>query len=120
MVVNNLRDREHGWRLVVRRFIDAAIVSVIGLAQVPSGERVSAPFEGESASRTPSWLSLFMMAIAAGIAFETETRAGVSSALVLLGVMGCRFFFSSPRSYLGLIPPSSDRVSTPRVGSPWG
>src|SRR5204863_191143 len=47
MAVNNLRDREHGWRLVGAAFITAAIVSVIGLAQVPSGERVSAPFEGE-------------------------------------------------------------------------
>src|SRR5947207_2991590 len=47
MAVNNLRDREHAWRLVGAAFITAAIVSVIGLAQVPSGERVSAPFEGE-------------------------------------------------------------------------
>src|SRR3989442_1438547 len=73
MAVNNLRDREHAWRLIGAAFITAAIVSVIGLAQVPSGERVSAPFEGEIGEpNTFGGYLLFMMAIAAGIAFETE------------------------------------------------
>src|SRR5713101_4154978 len=39
MVVNNVRDRDHAWRLIVAAFVTAAIVSVIGLAQVPSGQR---------------------------------------------------------------------------------
>src|SRR5262249_61686692 len=72
MAVNNLRDREHAWRLVTAAFITAAIVSVIGLAQVPSGERVSAPFEGEIGEpNTFGRYLLFMLAIAVGIAFET-------------------------------------------------
>src|SRR5438067_1421065 len=66
MAVNNLRDRDHAWRLVAAAFITAAIVSVIGLAQVPSGERVSAPFEGETGEpNTFGGYLLFMMAIAA-------------------------------------------------------
>ena len=106
MVVNNLRDREHGWRLVGAAFITAAIVSVIGLAQVPSGERVSAPFEGEIGEpNTFGGYLLFMMAIAAGIAFETENARRRTQCLVLLGVMGVPFFFTLSRaSYLGLIP----------------
>ena len=46
MVANNLHDRPQAWRLVVAALLTAAIVSVIGAAQIPSGERVSAPFEG--------------------------------------------------------------------------
>jgi O-antigen ligase len=106
MVVNNLRDREHGWRLVGAAFITAAIVSVIGLAQVPSGERVSAPFEGEIGEpNTFGGYLLFMMAIAAGIAFETENTRRRAQCLILLGVMAVPFFFTLSRaSYLGLIP----------------
>ena len=48
MVVNNLRDRAHARRLLIAALLTAAIVSVIGIMQVPSGERVSAPFEGEA------------------------------------------------------------------------
>jgi len=104
--VNNLRDREHGWRLVGAAFITAAIVSVIGLAQVPSGERVSAPFEGEIGEpNTFGGYLLFMMAIAAGIAFETENTRRRAQCLILLGVMAVPFFFTLSRaSYLGLIP----------------
>src|SRR5256885_8326394 len=106
MAVNNLRDREHGWRLVGAAFITAAIVSVIGLAQVPSGERVSAPFEGEIGEpNTFGGYLLFMMAIAAGIAFETENTRRRTQCLILLGVMAVPFFFTLSRaSYLGLIP----------------
>ena len=54
MVVNNVEDRDHARRLVIAAFLTAAIVSVVGIAQIPSGERVSAPFEARSASPTPS------------------------------------------------------------------
>src|SRR6266850_616123 len=106
MAVNNLRDREHAWRLVGAAFITAAIVSVIGLAQVPSGERVSAPFEGEIGEpNTFGGYLLFMMAIAAGIAFETENLRRRAQCLILFGLMAVPFFFTLSRaSYLGLIP----------------
>ena len=106
MAVNNLRDREHAWRLIGAAFITAAIVSVIGLAQVPSGERVSAPFEGEIGEpNTFGGYLLFMMAIAAGVAFETESLRRRAQCLILLGLMAVPFFFTLSRaSYLGLIP----------------
>src|SRR5207247_1125878 len=95
MAVNNLRDREHAWRLIGAAFITAAIVSVIGLAQVPSGERVSAPFEGEIGEpNTFGGYLLFMMAIAAGVAFETESLRRRAQCLILLGLMAVPFFFT--------------------------
>src|SRR5438132_3686208 len=47
MVVNNLIDRRQAWRLVTAAFLTAVIVSLIGLTQIPSCQRVSAPFEGK-------------------------------------------------------------------------
>jgi O-antigen ligase len=106
MAVNNLRDREHAWRLVAAAFITAAVVSVIGLAQVPSGERVSAPFEGEAGEpNTFGGYLLFMIAIAAGITFETTSGRRRLQCMALLGLMAVPFFFTLSRaSYLGVIP----------------
>jgi O-antigen ligase len=106
MAVNNLRDREHAWRLLGAAFITAAIVSVVGLAQVPSGERVSAPFEGEIGEpNTFGGYLLFMMAIVAGIAIETENLRRRALCLGLLALMAVPFFFTLSRaSYLGVIP----------------
>jgi hypothetical protein len=106
MAVNNLRDREHAWRLIGAAFITAAIVSVIGLAQVPSGDRVSAPFEGEIGEpNTFGGYLLFMMAIAAGLALETENLRRRAQCLALLALMAVPFFFTLSRaSYLGVLP----------------
>ena len=106
MTVNNVRSREHAWRLVGAAFITAAIASLIGLAQVPSGERVSAPFEGDvSEPNTFGGYLLFMMAIAAGIALETERLRLRTQCVALLGLMAVPFFFTLSRaSYLGLVP----------------
>src|SRR5919108_853584 len=106
MAVNNLRDREHAWRLVGAAFITAAIVSVIGLAQVPSGERVSAPFEGEIGEpNTFGGYLLFMMAIAAGVALETPRFRLRAVCVGLIGLMALPFAFTLSRaSYLGVVP----------------
>jgi hypothetical protein len=106
MVVNNLRDRPHARRLMVAAMVTAAVVSVIGITQIPSGERVSAPFEGESGEpNTFGGYLLFMMAIAAGMALESP-RLTVRARLVgLLGLMALPFAFTLSRaSYLGVLP----------------
>jgi hypothetical protein len=106
MVVNNVRDRPHAWRMVLAAFMTAAIVSVVALAQVPAGGRVSAPFEGEVGEpNTFGGYLLFMMAVAAGIALETaKLRVRVWS-LAVLALMTIPFAFTLSRaSYLGVIP----------------
>lgn len=106
MVVNNLRDRAHAWRLLTAALLTAAIVSVIGLTQIPSGERVSAPFEGESGEpNTLGGYLLFMMAIAGGIALEATRLVIRTRFVALLGLMAVPFAFTLSRaSYLGVIP----------------
>lgn len=106
MVVNNLRDRPHAWRMVVAAFMTAAIVSVVALAQVPAGGRVSAPFEGEVGEpNTFGGYLLFMMALAAGIALETVTLRVRAWSLAALAFMTIPFAFTLSRAaYLGVIP----------------
>lgn len=106
MVVNNLRDRPHAWRMVVAAFMTAAIVSVVALAQVPAGGRVSAPFEGEVGEpNTFGGYLLFMMALAAGIALETATLRIRAWSLAALALMTIPFAFTLSRAaYLGVIP----------------
>ena len=106
MVVNNLRDRAHAWRLLTAALVTAVIVSVIGLTQIPSGERVSAPFEGEAGEpNTLGGYLLFMMAIAAGIALESTGLAVRGRFVALVGLMAAPFAFTLSRaSYPGVIP----------------
>ncbi len=106
MVVNNLRDRQHARRLLTAALITAAVVSAIGITQIPSGERVSAPFEGESGEpNTFGGYLLFMMAIAGGIALEAPWLAVRARCTALVGLMAVPFAFTLSRaSYLGILP----------------
>ncbi|MGH7356236.1 MAG: O-antigen ligase family protein [Candidatus Rokuibacteriota bacterium] len=106
MVVNNVRDRDHAWRLIVAAFVTAAVVSVIGLAQVPSGQRVSAPFEGEEGEpNTFGGYLLFMMAMASMLALETRRLRVRVMGLALVALMSVPFLFTLSRaSYLGVVP----------------
>ena len=104
MVVNNLTDRSQAWRLVVAAFLTAVIVSLIGAAQIPSGQRVSAPFEGnEGEPNTLGGYLLFMMAIAGGIALETTRIRTRIVCLGLVALMGLPFVYTLSRaSFLGV------------------
>ncbi len=106
LTVNNLRDRPQAWRLVMTAFVTAAVVSLVGAAQIPSGQRVSAPFEGEIGEpNTLGGYLLFMGAVVAGLALETERLRQRVMCLGLLALMAIPFAFTLSRaSYLGVIP----------------
>jgi len=106
MVVNNLIDRRQAWRLVTAAFLTAVIVSLIGLTQIPSGQRVSAPFEGkEGEPNTFGGYLLLLIAVAGGIALETARVKTRAIFLGLAGLMTIPFLFTLSRtSYVGAIP----------------
>jgi O-antigen ligase len=106
MVVNNVQDRDHARRLVIAAFLTAAIVSVVGVAQIPSGERVSAPFEGEVGEpNTFGGYLLLMMAIAGAVALETYRFRLRVVCLGLVALMALPFTFTLSRaSYVGVPP----------------
>lgn len=106
MTLNNLRDREQAWRLMMTAFVAAAVVSVIGIAQIPSGQRVSAPFEGESGEPNSfGGYLLFMMGVLGGLALETTRLPVRGWSLALVSLMFVPFIYTLSRaSYLGLLP----------------
>jgi len=106
MVVNNLTDRRQAWRLVTAAFLTAVIVSLIGMTQIPSGQRVSAPFEGKDGEpNTFGGYLLLLMAVAGGIALETARIRTRVLYLGLTGLMAIPFVFTLSRtSYVGAIP----------------
>ncbi|MBI4587558.1 MAG: O-antigen ligase family protein, partial [Candidatus Rokubacteria bacterium] len=106
MVVNNVRDRAQAWRFALVAFLTAAVVSLIGIAQIPSGQRVSAPFEGEEGEpNTFGGYLLFMMALAAALALESPHLRTRGWTLGVLGLMAVPFLFTLSRaSYLGVVP----------------
>jgi len=106
MVVNNVQSRTQAWRLVRVAFFTAAVVSLTGIAQIPSGERVSAPFEGEAGEpNTFGGYLLFMLGIAVGVLLEaTRVRTRLLS-LGFVMLAGLPFLYTLSRaSYLGVIP----------------
>jgi hypothetical protein len=106
LTANYLRDRRQAWRLIAVAFLTAVIVSLIGMAQIPSGQRVSAPFEGEvSEPNTFGGYLLLMMAIAAGLALESQHFRTKALSVAMLVPMAIAFAFTLSRaSYLGLLP----------------
>ena len=105
MVANNLGDRAQAWRLVVAAFLTGAIVSVIGAAQIPSGQRVSAPFEGtEGEPNTLGGYLLFLMALAGGIALETQRVRVRVTCLALLALMALPFAYTLSRASFLAVP----------------
>jgi hypothetical protein len=106
MVVNNLEDRAQAWRLAGAAFLTAAIVSLHGIAQIPQGRRVSAPFEGDLGEpNTFGGYLLLMIAVVAGLAFETRNLRHRAMYTGLVGLMFLPFLYTLSRaSYLGAIP----------------
>jgi len=76
------------------------------VAQIPSGQRVSAPFEGESGEpNTFGGYLLFMMGILGGLALETTRLPVRGWSLALVSLMFLPFIYTLSRSsYLGLLP----------------
>jgi len=104
MVANNLSDRSQAWRLAWAAFLTAAIVSLVGAAQIPSGGRVSAPFEGtEGEPNTFGGYLILMMALAGGIALETQRLRVRVACLALVALMALPFTYTLSRtSFLAL------------------
>ncbi len=106
MVVNNLRDRKQFQRFLIALLATAAVVSVNGMLQIPSGVRVSAPFEGEAGEpNTFGGYLVLMLALVAGLYLTGESaRAKLGLATLGVLIMIPLGFTLSRAAYLALIP----------------
>ncbi len=105
MVLNNIEDEKYAKRLVNVALFTAFIIALYAIYQIPSGARVSAPFEGESGEpNTLGGYMLFMLCITLAIFLETknfyrQVFFGFMSILCLVAL----FYTESRSSYIGLL-----------------
>jgi O-antigen ligase len=87
MVVNNLQTQEQAKRYLIAVLITCCIVSLYAIAQIPSGVRASAPFEGEIGEpNTLGGYLVLMFSLVAGLGLFVR-RARVKIVLGVLGVL---------------------------------
>ena len=105
MTVNHGRSGSQLKRFVFCLFLTAFIVSVIGILQIPSVDRVSAPFEGPIGEpNTFGGYLLFVGMVAARRRGESQASQNAAAAAAP-GVHAAAFFFTQSRSsYLAFIP----------------
>ncbi|MBI3454365.1 MAG: O-antigen ligase family protein [Candidatus Rokubacteria bacterium] len=106
MVVNNLRDRRQFERFLIALLATAVIVSLIGILQIPTGVRVSAPFEGKGGEpNTFGGYLVLMLALVSGLFLTSQSRRMklLLAALAVLFVVPLLFTLSRA-AYLALIP----------------
>ncbi len=103
MVVNTAREEAQIRRFLLVAIVVALIVTVIAIAQIPQGVRVSAPFEGERGEpNTFGGYLLFMMTILA--AFVLVDNSYRWPAAILFSLLFTAFIYTLSRaSYLGFI-----------------
>jgi hypothetical protein len=73
MVVNHVRSQQQVVRLVVALLTVGLIVSLYAISQIPSGQRASAPFEGEIGEpNTLGGYLVFLLAIMTGLLLHVQ------------------------------------------------
>ncbi len=86
MVVNAITSQQQAKNLVVASFVVCFLVSLYAIAQLPTGERASAPFEGETGEpNTLGGYLVFILAICTGLLL---TPGAVPRKLPLVILMG--------------------------------
>ena len=71
MVVNITREEQQLKRYLVCLFLTCLIVAIVGILQIPTGERVSAPFEGEEGEpNTMGGYLAFFMSLSLGMLYH--------------------------------------------------
>jgi O-antigen ligase len=106
MVVNYVDSADQAKRLLFCLFLTCFIVSVYGLIQIPGGDRVSAPFEGERGGpNTFGGGLVFMGAVALALMDHLKNiRLRLGLAVLLVVLLICLLYTQSRSSYLAVIP----------------
>lgn len=106
MVINHLQTRKQVTYYLWALLITCAIVSLIGISQIPSGERVTAPFEGEAGEpNTLGGYLIFMISIASGFLLTTNSSLDRLKYGFLIFLFIIPLIYTQSRSsYLSIIP----------------
>jgi O-antigen ligase len=105
LVVNHIHSKKQIKFFVNAFFITCALVSIYGILQIPSGERVSAPFEGAVGEpNTFGGYLLFLFCIATGIFLQNVPQKLKMTLAGLAVLIFVPFLFTLSRaSYLAIV-----------------
>ncbi len=105
IVVNHVHDEAIIKRFLMVMIFTCLIASLVGIAQIPSGMRVSAPFEGaEGEPNTFGGYLMFMFSIMLGILLHTTDKKQRFLLFTAMGIILIPFAFTESRSsYLSFI-----------------
>jgi len=105
LVVNHIHSRKQIKFFLYAIFVACALVSIYGILQIPSGVRVSAPFEGEVGEpNTFGGYLLIILCIAAGISFQNVPKRLKQALGGLCVLIVVPFLYTLSRaSYLAII-----------------
>lgn len=99
MVVNHVRSQQQVVGLVVALLTVGLIVSLYAISQIPSGQRASAPFEGEIGEpNTLGGYLVFLLAIMTGLLLHVQFGPIRIALLVLGGFAGLALMATLSRS----------------------
>jgi len=105
IVVNHLHDEAIIKRFLIVMIFTCIVASLIGISQIPSGMRVSAPFEGvEGEPNTFGGYLMFMFCIVLGILLHITDKKRRILLMITLGIILVPFAFTESRSsYLSFV-----------------
>jgi O-antigen ligase len=102
MIINNLHTKRQAKLYLVAIFLTCAIVCLVAMAQIPSGERIAAPFEGDSGEpNTLGGYLLLIFTVAMTLylcARREDTRTYRLSLLCLCGMIFVPILFTQSRA----------------------
>lgn len=103
MVVNAVTNLEDARKLITAALFTCFLVSLFAIGQIPSGERASAPFEGETGEpNTLGGYMVFMLAIITGLLITPQAAPKKLPLLILMGTGGLALLATLSRaSFLG-------------------
>lgn len=109
MAVNHIHEREQVHRFIIAMIVTWVIVSLLAMAQIPSGERVTAPFEGEGGEpNTLGGYLVLMMSLILGLVFTSNAVPSGKHRVMLLSFVLLAlipFLFTNSRgSWLAAVP----------------
>jgi O-antigen ligase len=106
MVVNHLDDKKQIHHFLWALLFTCVAVSLLGMAQIPEGGRVSAPFEGEAGEpNTFGGYLVFMIAITTGLFLTTDSTRDRLIFGAICAISFIPFLYTQSRgSYLAFPP----------------
>ncbi len=106
LAVNYIQDERQVRRLLATAFLTCSISAVMGIAQIPSGERVAAPFEGKFGEpNTFGGYLVFMLAMILAQVLSAKTLPAGLGWLAFSGLVVIPLLFTLSRSsWLAAIP----------------